>query len=85
MAARKKAKWIKHPGALGGPGYTKRPQSDRRAILKRSIKRRGYTKTIQSVQVLMRPRNIRPLTRAVLASDVYWLHKQHAKALARAR
>lgn len=72
---------IRRKGKLGGPGYTKRPASERRAILTESLETYGYASTMASVTVLLANRHIKPRTRRVIESDVKWL-KKHGKALA---
>lgn len=65
--------WIQREGKLGGPGYTERPQKQRREILAACVNEYGYRSCLGSVMVLMRNSEIAKKTRKVLESDKKWL------------
>jgi hypothetical protein len=72
----KKKPWIQREGKLGGPGYTDRPQKERRQILAQCVNEYGYRSCLGSIQVLLRSSEIHADTRKTLESDKKWIVKE---------
>ncbi len=68
--------WIEREGKLGGPGYTKRKQKDRRKILRKCVKDYDYRSCLGSLMVLLRSSEIKGKTRKTIESDKKWLMKE---------
>ena len=68
--------WIKREGKLGGPGYTKKSQKDRRAILEACVGEYGYRSCLGSLQVVLRSSELEAKTRKRLTADKDWLVKK---------
>lgn len=68
--------WIEREGKLGGPGYTKKKQKDRRNILRSCVKKYDYRSCLGSLMVLLRSSEIKGKTRKTIESDKKWLMKE---------
>lgn len=85
--------WIKRPGKLGGPGYTKRSTAERHKILKKCIEggslkldgkkwsspAYGYRSCRDSLTVLLRSSEIKGKTRKTIQEDVKWIEKTYGE------
>lgn len=74
---REDPKWVQRKGKLGGPGYTKKTDRQRHAILNKCVKEYGYRSCLGSLQVLLRNSEISPKVRKTLKGDIAWLKDKY--------
>lgn len=65
--------WIKRSGDLGGPGFSTRPDADRHALLRASVRRYGYRSTLGKLGAILRNTELHGRTRRTLEGDRMWL------------
>lgn len=64
---------ITRPGKLGGPGYSKRPWSERKQLLENCVDEYGYRSCFRSLQVLLNIGNMGAKATEVIEHDRDWL------------
>lgn len=76
---------ISKKGKLGGPGYTRKPASERHRLLDRCAKQYGYRSCLGTLQALLLSTELSPGVKNVLDEDKTWLMKKHGKSARKGR
>jgi hypothetical protein len=76
---------ITRPGKLGGPGYTRRPWSERKQILEDCVVEYGYRSCLGSLQVLLNIGNMGAKATEVIEHDRDWLVDNYGEGALYAR